>query len=319
MRGLLKALAPAWAKRLLYRAPQEQLKRLRVLGLAGYFLLDHWSRQMERSVATLPPLAGEGEPVDLWFLTGNRFWYQTAYCAWTFGWHARRPVRLHLVDDGSLRPAQVEALARLFGPVDVVAADASRARLATLLPSDRYPMLNRRWLDYIHLRKVIDVHLGGQGPRLVLDSDMLFFARPDLLLDWLDSGDDRPLLYMTDCEESYGYSRARLERLAGAALPVMLNVGICGLSSERLDWDRLEAWSSDLVGAEGTSYFLEQALVAMMAAREPGVQAPASAYITLPTPAQVRAGEGVLQHYVASSKSDYFRHAWRLARARCGV
>lgn len=313
----LKALMPENVKRLVYRAPREQILRLRSLGLAGYCLLDRWAAEMERSVAALPPLPACECAVDLWYLTGSRFWYQTAYCAWTFGRHSGRSVNLHLVDDGTLQAKQVGELERIFGRISVVSSRESRTRLDALLPADRYPVLRQRWQDYIHIRKLIDVHLGQHGPRLVLDSDMLFFARPKALLDWLDSDGERPLLYMTDCVESYGYSRPLLEQLAGATLPEKLNVGICGMVSESLDWPLIEDWSTRLLAKEGTSYYLEQALVAILAGRNKGMQVPASDYITLPTTEQVCSGEGVLQHYVASSKPDYFRRAWRMARARC--
>ena len=313
----LKSLLPENIKDVFYRTPREHILRLRNLGLAGYFLLDRWAEEMKRSVVTLPALPIRDRTVDLWYLTGSRFWYQTAYCAWTFGWHADRSVNLHLIDDGTLQPEHVRELERLFGHVRVVSASESLARLDAMLPSGRYPVLRQRWLDYLHIRKLIDVHIGQQGPRLVLDSDMLFFSRPQALLDWLDSDHERPLLYMTDCVESYGYSRLLLEELAGAPLPLMLNVGICGMVSDRLDWSLIEQWSASLMDKGGTSYFLEQALVAILAARTKGIQVPASDYITLPTKDQVLAGEGVLQHYVAGSKRHYFQRAWQLARAKC--
>lgn len=315
----LKRLLPQRVKHLIYRLPLEHWKRFRSLGAGGYWMIDRWAAEMERSVETLPPLSCNETPVELWFLTGRRFWYQTAYCAWTFGRHSNRPVRLHLVDDGTLQPDHVAGLTRIFGPVEVLDSKASAAQLQSRLPSHRFPILNQRWNDYIHLRKLIDVHLGRTGPRLVLDSDMLFFDRPAALLDWLGRNGHRPAIYMTDCIESYGYSRPLMEALAAAPLPSKLNVGICGLNSEEIDWNQLESWSARLLAAEGTSYFLEQALVAMLAGRNPGIQVSADDYITLPTRHQIKSASGVLQHYVASSKADYFRHAWRIARTRCGA
>ena len=306
-------------KRLVYRIPYAHYKKIKRLGVAGYFLLDRWAAEMERSVASLPPLEEHGGPADLWYLTGAHFWYQTAYCAWTFGRHSGRSVRLHLVDDGTLTPDHTRALKRLFGTVEVISAEVSAVNLKQRLPPARYPTLNLRWHDYVHLRKLIDVHCGREGPRLVLDSDMLFFSRPEALLNWLDAGDRRPMVYMTDCAESYGYSRALITNLVSAELPEKLNVGVCGLTSEQIDWKLLEEWSAHLLSQEGTSYYLEQALVAMIAARTECLQLPLTDYITLPTRQQITDGVGVLQHYVASSKSDYFQYAWRLARARCGV
>lgn len=155
------------------------------------------------------------------------------------------------------------------------------------------------------------IHFGNSGIKLVLDSGMLFFQRPDELLAWGDQPNG-PCL-MVDCEESYGYSRELMEELAGLPIPPLLNVGISALDSETIDWDEIEYWCKTLVEREGTSYYLEQALVAMLAARTTPTVMPRRNYITFPTRQQAQAGEGVLQHYVADSKPLYFRTAWRIA------
>ena len=118
---------------------------------------------------------------------------------------------------------------------------------------------------------------------------------------------------MTDCMESYGYSRALMEELAGAPIPEKLNVGICGLRSEDIDWEEMEHWCRQLLEREGTTYYLEQALVAMLAARNTPVVMQPDDYITFPSRKQATSGVGVLQHYVADSKPWYFGNAWRTA------
>jgi len=191
-------------------------------------------------------------------------------------------------------------------------------RLDSLLPRPQFPVLRQRCDDYINIRKLVDVHLGSTGWKLVLDSDMLFFDRPNALIDWADGAltgsGERPLLLMKDCEESYGYSRPLMKSLTGAEIPTLLNVGVCGLNSETIDWSELEDWCSKLSQREGTSYFLEQALVAMMASREPHFVLPEDGYQTFPSESATRSGSGVLQHYVADSKPWYFGHAWKIAR-----
>ena len=47
----------------------------------------------------------------------------------------------------------------------------------------------------------------------MIDSDLLFFRRPDFLVSWL-TAPTRPL-HAVDFTESYGYSRPLLEQLAG--------------------------------------------------------------------------------------------------------
>jgi hypothetical protein len=143
----------------------------------------------------------------------------------------------------------------------------------------------------------------------VIDADILFFSQPIELLQWSD--DPRDILCATDRVESYGYSRGLMQAVAGAAIPARINVGITGLRSEALDWDKLEDWCRELITREKTNYYLEQALVAMLCASRPHTQLSLDRYITGPTDEQVLRGEGAMQHYVDLSKKHYFRHAWR--------
>lgn len=301
------------AKSVLYRNPKIELERLRRWGPRAYLRCNAWAAQMEHAAKDLPALldssATIGRPLDVWFLTGRRFWYQTAFCAWSLAHFAHRPLTLNLVDDGTLQLVQEQQLRRLFPNGVTRWKHDLQPLLDTHLPADRFPVLRQRWHDYINIRKLTDIHLGSTGTKLVLDSDMLFYGSPDELLDWWDNPSQPCLMF--DCEESYGYSRQLMQELAGAPIPPLLNVGICGLKSEQIDWLELEYWCRTLVDREGTNYFLEQALVAMLAARSTPVVMPRTRYITHPNRQQTLSRSGVLQHYVADSKPWYFGEAWR--------
>ena len=267
---------------------------------------------MEAAAAHLPRLAfAPSAPVvgTLHLLTGARFWWQTAFCLHTFARETGAPVSVEIYDDGTLAAGHREHLLSLGLPIRFHAHSTLRDRLDAHLPLDRFPVLRERWLNYPHLRKLIDVHLGAHGWKLVLDSDLLFFRRPDFVLAWL-AAPDRPL-HAVDCKESYGYSRPLLDSLAGSPLPPLVNVGLCGLRSEEIDWEKLEHWSARLIAAEHTNYFLEQALVAMLVTGRTCAIAPAGDYLTLPNRAEVQHPRAVMHHYVDNSKRWYFRHGWR--------
>ena len=69
---------------------------------------------------------------------------------------------------------------------------------------------------------------------------------------------------------------------------------------------------SELEAAEGPNYFLEQALISLLAsAYHHPVLAPVEDYIVYPKPDQISKGAGVLQHYVDVSKEGYFKKAWK--------
>ncbi len=186
-------------------------------------------------------------------------------------------------------------------------------RLEQKLPLAQFPCLRERWLNYPHIRKLIDVHLPGNGSRLVLDSDLLFWRHPRLLVDWLD--DPQRPLHAVDIEENYGYPRELLTKIAGRPVPTCVNVGLMGLNSGEIDWDFLEQASSRLIREQGTSYYLEQALSALIVARSPhpAEVAPREDYLVLPDAAEVAKPTAVMHHYVDLSRDLYHTQAWQQA------
>ena len=301
---------------LLWHAPVGVVRR----SIATGGPLEQWrDRQahaaMTGAVAQLSPQdlpLATGLP-EIHFLTGARFWDQTVLCLYSLQRHAGLALPAVFHDDGSATDTIADRLGRLFPHARWRRHAEIVATLNEHLPVARFPALRERWTVYPNTRKLTDVHLGSQGWKLVLDSDMLFFRRPEFLLAWLATP-DRPL-HMVDVEQSYGYAPALMQSLAGAPIPSRVNVGITGLASESLDWERLERWCRDLIAAEGASYYLEQALIAMLVAGHPCAVAPAADYIVLPDAAECRNPRAVLHHYVADSKRGYFRDAWRIALA----
>lgn len=267
---------------------------------------------MEAAAHTLPLLpASPGAAIELHLLTGRRFWYQTAFCLWSFARHAARPLAPVIYDDGSLTEEYRAPLQRLFPNTRFIAQPETIARLDEHLPASQFPVLRERWLNYPNIRKLTDPHLGRAGWKLVIDSDLLFFRRPDFMLNWIDAP-TRPL-HAIDCETSYGYDRALLDSLAGAPLADLVNVGLTGLEGAQIDWEKLEHWTRTLHEHGGTSYYLEQALIAMLVAGRDCAVAPARDYLTLPVLPEARDCRAVMHHYVANSKKWYFQHNWQRA------
>jgi hypothetical protein len=296
---------------LLWHKPRAELRQ----SLAAGGPLEQWQTwrgrvAMERAAGSLPPLppAG-GPPLELHLLTGRRFWYQTAFCLWSFARAAQRDLAPVIMDDGTLTPGNCAALRTLFPAIRFLAKSDAEARLHAVLPAGRFPRLHDRWENYPHIRKIIDPHVGARGWKLVLDSDLLFFRRPGFVLDWL-AAPDRPL-HAVDIATAYGYPAGLLTEVTGAPVPERVNVGLTGLKSEELDWEKIEHWCDRLIGATGTHYYLEQALVAMLVTGRACAVTPEHDYLTLPRPPEATECRAVMHHYVADSKQWYFRHNWR--------
>jgi len=310
----LRALGLGWLFHHCVRRPLGALRRsFRTGGPLVARRIRQGMTEMAAASATLPLPIGTDQlpPLSPQLLTGARFWDQTAFCLWTLAHQSGRTLAPVIHDDGSLTAMHRESLRRLFPAAEFRSQSDTLARLDALIPETRYPRLRERWRNYPNIRKLIDVHLGSQGWKLVLDSDMLFFGRPDELVTWMDAP-ARPLLAV-DCTESYGYRRSLMEALAGAPIAPRVNVGVCGLNSSSIDWDQVESWIAALEQAQGQNYYLEQALVAMLTAGQPSDILDAGRYVTMPSREECLAPSVVLHHYVDVSKRWYFTRSWRLA------
>jgi hypothetical protein len=267
------------------------------------------SRSHSSHVTRHPSLSSGGKPLEVHMLVGRRFWFMAAFALVSLQRQIDRTLHVHFYDDGSLEVKQREKLKTLASAVTFHDRPGIDARIDRFLPEAKFPFIRERLRNYPNLKKLTDPHVGSTGPKLVMDADILFFREPSEMLRWCDGPSD--LLCATDVTESYGYSRPLMEELARGTIPEKINVGITGLQSESLDWIEVERWCRELITREKTSYYLEQALVAMLCASWSFTQLGLSRYITGPRDEQVLQGSGVLQHYVDLSKKEYFRRAWR--------
>lgn len=296
-----------------YYAPIGLIQIIYRKGLTNIFL-EYWSRsQMEKATYKLQTLSNKKQEdyqiLDIYFLTGKKFWYQTCFCAYSMSQHTQHSLRPIIYDDGSLNRKYQNEIIRIFPNAKVILKTEIEEKINKYLPENKFPYLRERRLNYPNMRKLTDIHVGSQGWKLVLDSDMLFFRTPDVLLDWLKV--PQQPCHMVDVETSYGYSSSLMETLTNAKISKLINVGICGLKSDDIDWEKLEYWCKQTIDLEGKSYYQEQAFVAMLMAERSCTIAPISEYIVMPNRDEVMDPRAVLHHYVADSKSWYFRYGWK--------
>jgi hypothetical protein len=301
---------------LLYHYPLAEVRRTIREGGPWQQWLDRRGRSEMRSAAARLPAVPDfaDPPLELHQLTGREFAFQSTFCLWTLAHAAQRLVAPIFYDDGTLRPEQRKDLLSIFPLGRVIAHEETWSRLERHLPEKRFLVLRERFEKYPQIRKLINPHLGSSGWKLVLDSDLLFYRRPGFILDWL--GDPQRPLHMIDVADAYGYSPRLLEKFAGGPIPHRVNVGLCGLLSESLDWEKLEWWCARLLQAEGSHYLLEQALTALLLTGQSCAIAPAHEYVTLPDKDEIFFPTAAMHHYVAGSKRWYFREAWRRSYSR---
>lgn len=276
---------------------------------------------MDAAVDQIPPLPRldpdhVATAPRIYFMTGRKYWTLTAFCFASLAHHAGTPLVPVIHDDGTIDPELAARIRRLFPDAEIITAAEAMRRIDTALPRDRFPVIRANRDIHPTFGKLVDVHVGGDGWKMFLDSDMLFFRRPDVLLQWLR--DPRRPFYMLDTEESYGWSRGLLQSLADGPLPRRLNVGMLGLNSSQIDWEWMERTLARMVEEEGSKYYVDQALGALLVAGRDCDVAPPEDYVVLPNGIEGRQPRAVLHHYVAGSKRWYFQHGWRIVQAQLG-
>ncbi len=295
----------------LYRYPVAKLKRMSKLG--GYFSYRHMMHNcklMEKASQDLPPVNSYADGLPIYFLTGKNYLYQTLFCIQSLNKHSAEKLRFVLVDDGSFNKEIVDQINKQLPGADVITQALITQNLEKVLPISKYPVLWHKRTEYPHIKKLTDIHtIPGNGWKLVLDSDMLFWDNPVAMINWLKNP-DKPL-HMVDCTESYGYSPPLMAQLVKGKIPSLLNVGAIGLNSNAINWENLESWIPVLEEAAGKSYYLEQALSAMLIANTPCVVLSADKYIVNPNVDVTANDKGTLHHYVDLSKKQYYNNAWK--------
>ncbi|MFD1628607.1 hypothetical protein [Pseudopedobacter beijingensis] len=265
---------------------------------------------MMKASYDLPKIPSFSNGLPVYFLTGKKFIYQTLFCAYSLVKHSKEIFQFILVDDGSFDDKDIVHLQIKMPHAKLVLKEEIAQNLQKILPVKKFPFLHHKRKVYPHIKKLTDIHTLQDNPyKIVLDSDMLFWKEPEEIIEWLKKPNNS--IYMLDCEESYGYSRELMFQLCGHQVPELMNVGAIGFSSKIINWEILEKWGSTLEQKEGTSYYLEQALTAMLIAGQHSEILNKKDYIVNPSPEQIKNTEGILHHYVDLSKEGYFKTAWK--------
>ena len=294
----------------LYRHPRANYNhKKRFGGYLNYKRILNSQKEMISKSERLTPVKSHTDGLPIYFLTGKKYLYQTLFCIQSLIKVTDKKFRFVLIDDGTFDEEITTKMARLLPHADIITAAIINKNLNKVLPESEFPILHQKRKEYPHIKKLTDIHTIPGTWKLVLDSDMLFWNEPKQIIDWLNN--PSAPLHMTDCERSYGYSENLMEKLKGHKIPDLINVGVLGLNSEAINWKDLEHWISVLEKQEGKTYYLEQALSAMLIADLQAEALDTGNYKVNPTKEEALKNVGVLHHYVDLSKEWYFKFAWK--------
>lgn len=246
----------------------------------------------------------------IYFLTGKKYWHQTVFCIYSLLLFSQKSITPIIIDDGSLNEKWRQKIKNQIPGIIIYSEKYIESILDEVLPKEKFPFLRNKRITYKHLRKITDIHILPGKWKLVLDSDMLFFKQPDALIKWMENPTVCCLLQET--KTHYGYSMSLMNNLAKTKVIENLNVGLVGIDSSEINWEMLEYWGKTLEKEEGSSYYLEQGLIAMIASNYKMINVlDSTEYKVFPSEEEIRNYSNTLQHYVDISKNSYYGFSWR--------
>jgi hypothetical protein len=155
--------------------------------------------------------------------------------------------RVVIHDDGTLTPRDHRRYQRYFEAIEILDAKATDARMHEALAAWPVARRLRARPDFYCARKLFDILFTARSEHvLVLDSDVLFFQRPDRLLACM--AERRPC-FGSDYQSSYAASRLELERWWGQEVLACVNAGLLHVPV-RAYRDRLDLVEDYLAFAE---------------------------------------------------------------------
>ncbi len=269
-----------------------------------------------RRLSALPPISVDREgALEVHMLVCHRDWKAAAWAAYSWYYHSERRDPFYLHDDGTLGPEQKEVFERIFPGVHYVERASADREMAQVLDPVKHPACREFRRTEIMGVKLFDAwHMGASPYILNLDSDVLFFKRPDTLLRYLSAihgGERMNNLFLQDAIASYSYYSVSPERIREAfdvSMPKTFNAGMGFIDRQAMDLDTVERFLVAFSERDGYSAFMEQTVWAFLSARHGLELLDPSQYLVLQRAAEDKLEGVVACHYAGAARASFYTH-----------
>jgi len=217
-------------------------------------------------------------------------------------WHSGCSWAPFIHDDGTLEEGDINAWKRHFPDCTIITKPQADEVVGMAL--EPYPSCRENRLRHHWFLKVFDtLHYAPHPHYIVIDSDILFFKRPNLLMNWI-SGSSNNFYVMEDTQEKYSHPKQVIEEALGVQMLGKVNSGLDLIPKVQFPLELAERFLTSCAGSAVHYEFLEQTIFAIMASHAPdGRQLPREYEISWN---RIRRKGAVCRHYVGPVKKDLF-------------
>ena len=208
------------------------------------------------------------------------------------------PLMIHL--NGKMTTRALSRLRTHLLNARILEQQHIEATVTNWLVTNNCPRLQQVRSKNGFMLKLVDVNLLSEAPRLLLlDSDVLFFRRPDELLSAVQGTHDG-MLFQRDADSTYNLTLEEARTELGIDLAPRVNTGIMLFAKNAVDLCRCEALLAHPAVARQTGW-IEQTLYALVASERERVRYLSADYLVSLEPEENLASL-VARHYAGPSR-----------------
>jgi hypothetical protein len=242
------------------------------------------------------------EEIPIHVLTGSDDWLLACWMLASFFHFTGRNWRVFIHDDGRLPPEASPAFVHMFPGVRGVSAhEADRTVLDALAD---YPACREYRLAHPLARKIFDIPTLTRAERfIILDSDLIFFRKPEAILRWCDHGKGQSW-FNKDAREAMPIPRSEVRERLGIDAWHCVNSGLCLIDRAVIDFALCERALRKTRLLQKHIWLVEQSLFAICAsAVGRGGLLPADYEVSL----KPNAAPGIVaRHYVGAVRQRFY-------------
>lgn len=281
-------------------------------GLLGWFKMHRGEKAMKRAALKLNPITLLENPLlEVSYLTGKNYWHQTIFCAYSLAKALHGRVKINIYSDGSLSEQQNTAIRHVLANVCIIENKTIELQIEQILPKQKFPTLNYLRSENAFFRKLVDMRI-NDGYIIQLDSDMLFFSRPDMLVNAFKT---ELFFYMQDTIDSsfYVIPEEKISSQLGITVKPKINSGILAYNSSKIDWIFIEKTCEYLLANIRSIHppMLEQTINAIIISMLKGNALDGSYKILYNSDCDNLEESDVVRHYIYKAKYRYLTQEWK--------
>jgi hypothetical protein len=249
------------------------------------------------------PYANEpAQEIPVHVLTCSDDWLLACWMLASWFHTTQRNWRIVIHDDGHLPGDAYPTFVKMLpGVRGISASEADRTVIDALAG---YPACRAYRLAHPLARKIFDVPILTRSNRfIILDSDVLFFRKPEAVLRWCVDGAGQ-CWFNKDVSEAMPISRSQVREKLGIDIWHRVNSGLCLIDGPAIDLDLCERVLTQTTLMEKHIWLVEQTLFAICAsAKGRGGLLPSEYEVSK---AQNGTPNAVARHYVGAVRQRFY-------------